>query len=105
MGRITGFIEIYNSKSTRKSYQTGIIKFLEFIFNKKKENKHTTKEQLKEFESIFDKAKEIKIKEFSSQITKEEAKKELDAIQKEVDKMVYELYGLSKEEIRIVEGS
>ena len=52
MGRITDFIEIYNSKSTRKSYQTGIIKFLEFIFNKKKENKHTTKEQLKEFEKL-----------------------------------------------------
>ena len=63
-----------------------------------------TKEQLKEFESIFDKAKEIKIKEFSSQITKEEAKKKLDSIQKVVDKMVYELYELSKEEIEIIEN-
>ena len=51
-------------------------------------------EQLKKFEAVFDRAKDIKIKEFSSQITKEEADRELDVIQKEVDDMVMDLYGL-----------
>jgi len=32
-------------------------------------------------------------------------KAEIDKTDKEIDKMVYELYGLSKEEIKIVEGN
>ena len=55
-----------------------------------------TPEQLKEFEEIFDKAKEIKIKEFSSQITKEESEKQLNNIQKIVDKAVYKLYDIKE---------
>ncbi len=53
-----------------------------------------TDEQLYRFEAVFDRAKEIKIKEFASQITKEDADRELDVIQKEVDDMVMDLYGL-----------
>jgi hypothetical protein len=33
-----------------------------------------------------------------------ELKAEIDKTDKEIDRMVYELYGLSEEEIRIVEG-
>ena len=33
-----------------------------------------------------------------------ELKSEIDKTDKEIDKMVYELYGLSEEEIKIVEG-
>ena len=32
-------------------------------------------------------------------------KAEIDKTDKEIDKMVYELYGLSEEEIKIVEGN
>jgi methylase of polypeptide subunit release factors len=53
-----------------------------------------TPAQLKEFEEIFDKAKKIKIEEFSSKITKEEAKQKLDELQKMVDKAVYKLYDI-----------
>ena len=53
-----------------------------------------TSAQLKEFEKIFDKAKKIKIEEFSSKITKEEAKQKLDELQKIVDKAVYKLYDI-----------
>jgi len=58
-----------------------------------------TKEQLIYFENIFDIAKDIKLKEFSNQITKDEAKQQLDDIQKIVDATVYELYGFSDERI------
>ncbi len=34
-----------------------------------------------------------------------ELKAEIDKTDKEIDQMVYELYGLSEEEIRIVENS
>jgi len=34
-----------------------------------------------------------------------ELKAEIDRIDKEIDQMVYELYGLSKEEIEIIEQS
>jgi len=32
-------------------------------------------------------------------------KAQIDSTDKEIDKMVYELYGLSEEEIRVVEGT
>ena len=35
----------------------------------------------------------------------EELKTEIDKTDKEIDQMVYELYGLTKEEIEIVENS
>ena len=53
-----------------------------------------TQEQLKEFESICDKAIDIQKRRFSGQIRKEEAKKQLDEIQKELDEKVIKLYGL-----------
>ncbi len=34
----------------------------------------------------------------------QEFKSEIDRVDAEIDRMVYELYGLSEEEIRIVEG-
>lgn len=34
----------------------------------------------------------------------QELKSEINQIDKEIDQMVYELYGLTEEEIRIVEG-
>lgn len=62
-----------------------------------------TNEQLKQFENIFDEAKKIKVQQFSKTISKEEANSYLDNIQKRVDKMVYELYDLSGDEIKIIE--
>ena len=36
---------------------------------------------------------------------KENLEKQIESTDKAIDKLVYELYGLSEEEIRIVEGS
>jgi len=59
--------------------------------------------QLSEFKDLFDKAVRIKKLQFSNQIIKEEAVKKLNLIQEQLDKMVYELYGLPDNEIKIVE--
>ncbi len=55
-------------------------------------------EQLNKFENIFDEAKDIKIKEFNNSLPENEVAQKLNDIQKRVDKMVYELYGISPEE-------
>jgi hypothetical protein len=53
-----------------------------------------TDSELKEFEDIFNRAVSIQKKRFSQLISEEEAEKELDKIQKELDKKVLKLYGL-----------
>ena len=53
--------------------------------------------QLSEFKYLFDEAVKIKKLQFSNQITKEEAEKKLNLIQEQLDKTVYELYGLTGE--------
>jgi hypothetical protein len=46
------------------------------------------------------------LKYFKSQKQKvDELKIDIDKTEKEIDRMVYELYGLNKEEIEIVENS
>ncbi|MBW1615731.1 MAG: Eco57I restriction-modification methylase domain-containing protein [Deltaproteobacteria bacterium] len=60
--------------------------------------------QLKEFKVIFNQAYEIKKKEFSKHITNKESENFLEDIQKKIDNMVYKLYGLAEEEIKIVEN-
>ena len=60
--------------------------------------------QLSEFKYLFDKAVKIKKLQFSNQISKEEAEEKLNPIQEQLDKLVYELYGLTGEEINIVEN-
>jgi hypothetical protein len=64
-----------------------------------------TKEQLQSFEEIFDEAFDIKKKQFSSQIEKKEAEKKLDDIQKRLDELVFNLYGIIPEEREVVLGS
>jgi len=60
--------------------------------------------QLSKFKYLFDKAVKIKKLQFSNQISKEEAEEKLNLIQEQLDKMVYELYVLVREEINIVEN-
>lgn len=55
--------------------------------------------QLSEFKYLFDKAVKIKKLQFNNQISKEEAEEKLNPIQKQLDKMVYELYGLEETKI------
>jgi len=52
MGRISDFLEIYSSISTKKAYQSGILKFLEFIYNRKRKNKCVTDEEMEQFEEL-----------------------------------------------------
>ncbi|HUS50544.1 MAG TPA: N-6 DNA methylase, partial [Candidatus Paceibacterota bacterium] len=61
--------------------------------------------QLPEFKDLFDEAVKVKKLQFSNQITKEEAVKKLNLIQEQLDKMVYKFYGLTEEEIKIIEVS
>ncbi|MDD5689750.1 MAG: DNA modification methylase, partial [Caldisericia bacterium] len=51
-----------------------------------------TKQQLSEFKELFDEAVKIKKMQFSNQITKKESILRLNQIQKQLDKMVYDLY-------------
>lgn len=53
--------------------------------------------QLSGFKYLFNEAVKIKKLQFSNQITKEEAEEKLNPIQEQLDKMVYNLYGLIKE--------
>jgi hypothetical protein len=62
-------------------------------------------EQLSNFKDLFDEAVKIKKMQFSNQITKKEAVKKLNLIQEQLDQMVYKLYELAEEEIKIIEVS
>jgi hypothetical protein len=53
-----------------------------------------TENELKEFEDIFNRAVSIQKKRFSQLISEDEAEKELDKMQKELDEKVLKLYGL-----------
>ena len=53
-----------------------------------------TKEQLEEFELIFNSAYEVKINQFQNTISKSEAENRLEKIQVNLDKKVYNLYGI-----------
>lgn len=53
-----------------------------------------SKKQLEDFENIFDRAYSIKIDYFDTKISKSKAKEKLNLIQKELDSIVYELYGI-----------
>ena len=64
-----------------------------------------SKKQLDEFKKIFNEAYIVKQKQFSFEIQKEEAKEKLNKLQKKMDMLVYELYGLVLEEIKIVDNS
>jgi hypothetical protein len=63
-----------------------------------------TQEQLNEFEQIFDEAYAIQKDKFNNKISKQQAEKRLEFVQLKIDQLVYQLYGLTEEEIRIVEG-
>jgi hypothetical protein len=60
---------------------------------------------LLEFNDVFDRACALKEQEFSEELTKDVTMQKLNAIQIELDEMVYSLYGLTDEEIAIVEES
>ena len=63
-----------------------------------------TPKQLEQAELLFDRAKAIKDQQIQTLITKDIADEQLDTLQNEVDDFVYTLYGLSAEEVAIVEG-
>ena len=63
-----------------------------------------TPKQLKQAEKLFDRAKAIKDRQIQNLITKDIADEQLATLQNEVDDFVYALYGLSEEEIEIVEN-
>ena len=54
-----------------------------------------SKEKLKEFETLFNDAVEIKIAQFSNEISNEEAEHKLSKIQEQVDEKVNELYRIA----------
>ena len=64
-----------------------------------------TPNQLNEFEDVFDRSYTIKEKQFTEEYSKEITENQLADIQKELDELVYKLYGFSKEEIAIVEDA
>jgi len=61
--------------------------------------------QLAEFKKVFDEAYEIKQEQFSSKIDKEDAKKRLREIQRKLDQLVFDLYQIKPEEIKIIENN
>jgi len=82
-------------KLTTKLQDWYLLDFLEFIKELKKTKiKLSLKEEM-EWEEIFLEKKE----------EAEKVKNEIEITNKEIDRMVYELYGLSEEEIRVVEKS
>lgn len=52
-------------------------------------------EKLKDFEKVFDEAYKVKKDNFDGLISSKKANKMLDSIQKNLDSMVYELYGIN----------
>lgn len=60
--------------------------------------------QLTDFEDLFDRAYTIKIDQFDERISEVQAKQKLEDIQKELDEKVYKLYGLTEQEIPVVEN-
>ncbi len=63
-----------------------------------------SKEYLKAFETLFNNAMKIKIAQAKNEIPNDSAEQKLLELQTQLDKMVYELYELTEEEIKIVEG-
>ena len=46
------FLELYSSKNSKNVYRAGIIKFLEFVYNRKKKKGKIVNEEMKEFEEL-----------------------------------------------------
>ena len=81
-------------KLTTKLQDWYLLEFSEFVKELKKSKiKLSLKEEI-EWEEIFLEKKE----------EAEKVKNEIEMTDKEIDRMVYELYGLSEEEIKIIEG-
>jgi len=59
---------------------------------------------LNEFETVFNRAYKIKQKQFDNKISSADAENQLEQVQNTVDEMIYKLYDLTPEEIKIVEG-
>lgn len=93
----SNFSEILTSKKLQKWYK---LDFVNFIYEYNKALKKEGKDKLS-------KSREIEWMEvFESKKTEIQAlKAEIDKNDKEIDQMVYELYGLTDEEIKIVENS
>ena len=82
-------------KLTTKLQDWYLLKFFEFVKELKKlKIKLSLKDEI-EWEEIFLEKKE----------EAEKVKNEIEMTDKEIDGMVYELYGLSEEEVRVVEKS
>ncbi len=64
----------------------------------------STDRQLLEYKELFDTSYHIKEQQFDGEISKAKANALLVEVQKSLNDMVYELYGLTKEEIAVVEG-
>src|SRR5690554_410822 len=98
------------SKLSRKLQNWHELSFGDFIKELNKAIKSTNKERAKEeLEAIptLTKKDEFEWMELFEENKKKavELQTQIDATEKEIDEMVYELYGLSEEEIRIVEES
>ena len=86
--------ELGLEKISTKLQNWYLLNFDEFIKELKKAKiKLSLKEEM-EWEEIFLEKKE----------EAEKVKNEIEMTDKEIDRMVYELYGLSEEEIKIIEG-
>jgi hypothetical protein len=96
----TAFIDYFCGKFalqkiTRNLESWHTFEFSDFIKELGKQKVKFSSTDEFDFKPLFDREKKACV-ELQSQITKTDA---------EIDKMVYALYGLSKEEIRVVEGS
>ena len=95
----------------------GFIELLQFKLSFKKSTKKSQNWNLFEFDILLKELKKLNIelsleedakwmKYFKSQKQQaEELKLEIDKTDNEIDQMVYELYGLTQEEIEIVENA
>ncbi len=97
--KIISFFNLISSKYQENSLQKKLHKWHELEFGEFIKELKKSKVQL----SLSEEAEWMQY--FNEQKQKaQELKAEIDKTDKEIDEMVYELYGLTKEEIKIVEG-
>ena len=98
--------KFYISKPSKKLENWHKLDFGEFLKELEKARKKSAKENETKYSKLTLREEAELMLYFNEQKLKaEELKAEIDKTDKEIDQMVYELYGLTKEEIEIVENA
>ncbi|MCF1420316.1 Eco57I restriction-modification methylase domain-containing protein [Mangrovimonas futianensis] len=91
---------------SKKIFSWDLLEFDEFIKELEKSRKNSAKENGIEYTKLSLSEEAEWMQYFNEQKQKaQELKQQIDKTDKEIDQMVYELYGLTQEEIEIVENS